>query len=106
MKLNKFHILDATFGAIDHSNSIACGNEGIGGILINLPNATGCNEGDTRENLYDFVGERVENINPEAGDAGSDARNKLPEMMLRDEVNDKMMSDKLNVFRCMDFPEE
>ncbi len=100
MKLNEFHIGDASLRSVDHRHPIACGHVRIRRMEIYLAGASAGKEGRPgQESLYPLtlrvvdVGTVAVNIRTQAGDM-------LAEVMLGDELDRKVVLVDIDVGMC------
>src|SRR6187397_708139 len=102
MELNKLHIFHSALCTVDHRNAITSCNERVGGAFINLSNAACSNQRKARKDLFNTLCLCVKYIYSKAGNALSHARYHPSQMVLCDEVNYKVMCNKLDILRGVD----
>ena len=73
VELYKLHILDHTFGAIDHGYTVTGSYLRVGSGGVDRTCSAGCHEGDSAEIGVYFLGLRVEDIGSVALDIGRTA---------------------------------
>ncbi len=82
VELDELHVGNGAFGAIDHCNAVAGGNEGICGGLVDCAYAAGGHYGDFGEEGVDFSSGDVEHVCSVAGDVGSSPVHYFAQVML------------------------
>src|SRR5512133_3479613 len=97
VKLDKLHILDGTFGPVNHGYSITGGYFRVGRVTIYLSCSTCSQQGYLRKDRMNFPGFRVQHICSVAGDIRHPAVDIDPKMMLCDQIDCEMVFQDLNI---------
>ena len=97
MELDKLHVFDDTFGAIDHGYTVSGCNLGVGGGGIDGTCSAGCHEGDTTQIGVDLLGLGVEDIRSVTLDIGCTASDTHTKVVLGDDLDGKMVLQHLDL---------
>ena len=97
VELHKLHILDRTFGTIDHGDTVTGSYLRVGRRRIDSTRSTGSHEGDSAEIGVYFLRLGVEDVGAVALDVGCPTRHTYTEVVLRDDLYCKMVLQYLNM---------
>ena len=97
VELDEFHVLHRSFGTINHSNAVACGNERIGGGLVHRAHAASRHERHARKESVHLARFLVEHIGTIALDARCAARHDLAQMVLGENLDGKVVVEDVDV---------
>ena len=85
------------FGAIGHSDAIATGNNGVGGIAIGLASAASSHYREAGKHGFNFTAFLVQYVSAIAFDIRHQPGDVVTQMVLRNQVNRKIMLQYLQV---------
>ena len=97
MKLDEFHIFNPSFGPVNHGNTIAGSNRWIGCCTIYLSITSGCKQRNLGKDLFNLIGFAVQYIYAITFNIGRSLCNKITQMMLRDQIDNKTMFDDFDI---------
>ena len=98
MELYKFHIVNNTLGSIYHCNSISCGNQRIGGSMIEITNTPRGNQRNARQELMNDPAFQLKHIGTIAFNIGQVPLNQFAQMVLGDNFNGEKILEHVNIW--------
>ena len=101
MELHELHVLDGTFGAIDHRDTVARRHQRIRGRLVDSADASGSHKRDFREERVDLPGLHIHDISAITFDMGRLARNGHTQMVLRQDFDGEVVLEDFNIGVCL-----
>ena len=87
MKLHKFQVADACFGALGHGDAITGGKGWVGGSLVYIAHATGGNHSGFCQNGFNLIRLRIQSINTETLNVVVALFDKFSQVMLGNQVD-------------------
>ena len=91
VELDEFHVLHLSLGAIDHRDTVARSDKRVGGIAVDRLATAGSHDRYLREEGIHLAGLLVQHVGAETLDAGRVAGDDDTQMMLRDDLDGKMV---------------
>jgi len=101
--LNELHIITNSLGPICHGDSVAGSNGGVGRTLVNITDATRCNQRGFGRKLLHRASLAVEHVSAKAFNIFPVAVNRFALMVLRDEFNRVVMGIDGDILKAFYF---